>query len=171
MTRLQRRLRAAKLDLPAPPQPGGAYESVAVRGDVAYVAIQFPILDGEHLHRGRLGAEVTAEEGYAAVRLCTLNVLAQLAEKLGDRELLGFNHLDLSYVAAPGWDDAPRVADAAGELLREVLGEAGRHTRSLRGVAHLPRDFCVGLAATATLLPPPALRPKRPGIFTRRTRR
>ena len=114
---------------------------------------------------------MSTEEGRAAMRLCALNALAQLAEKLGDRDLLGINHLDVSYVAAPGWDEAPYVADPASELLREVLGEAGRHARALRGVAHLPRDFCVGLSATATLLPVPPLRPKRPGIFTRRTRR
>lgn len=171
MKSLERRLRALGLTLPRASTPGGAYESLIVRGDVAYVAIQFPIRDGEYLYRGRLGAEVSSEGGREAMRLCALNVLAQFAAKLEGRRLLGLNRLDAYYVATDDWDEAARVVDAASELFREVLGEAGAHTRAIFGVAHLPRDFCVGLTASATLHPEPRLRAKRPGIFTRRTRR
>ena len=172
MRNVRRRLAARGFALPSASAPGGAYDSLVVRGDRARVAIQFPIRDGDFLYRGRLGADLTTADGRAAMELCALNVLAQLDAKLAGRQLLGLDHLDAYYVAAPGWDEAPRVLDAASGLLRDVLGgEAGRHTRALAGVAHLPRDFCVGLVASATLAPARERARRRPGVFGRRTRR
>jgi hypothetical protein len=146
-----KRLSDLGLTLPAPPAPGGSYDPVVIRGTIAYMAIQFPITDKAFLYRGVLGKELTTDDGKKAAAICALNVLSQLQRHVGFDRLEGFNHIELLYRGAETWDDAPIVADGASSLLRAVLGDAGRHTRSLAGVQHLPRDFSVGLVASVTL--------------------
>ena len=139
------------LRLPAVSTPGGSYDSVNVRGSIAYVAIQFPIFDGDYRYRGRLGAAVSTEAGRSAMQLCALNVLAQIDVKVGFEQVLGLNHIDGYYQAAPEWDDAPLVVDGASDLFVSVLEDRGRHTRAIFGVERLPRNFSVGLTASFTL--------------------
>lgn len=69
--------------LPDVSTPGGSYRSVNVRDNIAYIAIQFPILNGEYLYQGRLGNNRTTEEGYKAMELCALNVLAHMQKAVG----------------------------------------------------------------------------------------
>ena len=147
------RLTQLGLSLPEPSAPGGSYVSVNVRGHIAYVAIQFPIRNGEYLYQGRLGKEVSTADGYQAAQLCTLNALAQLNKHVGFDRLVGINHFDAYFQAAPDWDDSPQVVDGASDLLTQVLGERGQHSRAIFGVERLPRDFCVGLTLSGTVLP------------------
>lgn len=150
---LHQKLQALGLELPEPVSPGGNYVSVNVRGQLAFVAIQFPILRGEHLFKGRLGAEFTTAQGHDAFRLCALNVLSQLDHKVGLHRLLGMNHMDAHYRSASGWDEAPKAVNGASDLFVDVLGEKGVHTRALFGVQELPRQFAVGITTSFTLLP------------------
>jgi len=71
------------LKLPGISTPGGSYVSVNIRENIAYIAIQFPILNDDYLYQGRLGQEMTTEDGYKAMELCALNVLAQIETKIG----------------------------------------------------------------------------------------
>ena len=139
------------LELPAATTPGGTYVSVNVRGNIAYIAIQFPILNGQFLYQGKLGAEISSDEGYKAAQLCALNVLSQVHHKIGFDKIEGLNHIDAQYLAAPGWDEAPKVVNGASDLFVNVLGEKGKHSRAIFGAHHLPRNFCVGITATFTL--------------------
>jgi len=148
---LHARLQALGHSLPAASTPGGNYVSVNVRGNTAFVAIQFPIRNGEFLYQGTLGDTLSTADGRAAMQLCALNVLAQIEAKVGFERVEGLDHIEAMYRAAPGWDDAPKVVDGASELFAEVLGEKGRHSRSIFGVADLPRGFCVGLTCRFTL--------------------
>ena len=145
--------RLAELDLllPEVSNPGGNYLSVNLRGRIAYVAIQFPIINGEYQFQGRLGEDLTTQDGYRAMQLCALNVLAQVHEKVGFARVEGFNHLDAYYRAAPDWDESPEVVDGASDLLMRVLADRGVHTRAIFGVADLPRHFSVGLTCSLTL--------------------
>lgn len=145
-------LNSLGLELPEVSTPGGSYQSVNVRGAVAYVAIQFPILNGEFRYQGILGKDLTTEDGRLAMQLCALNVLAQIEAKIGMHNLEGLNHLEVHYVAQAPWDDAPLVVDAASELMLGALGEKGVHSRTIVGVQHLPRQFCVGLTTSFNLL-------------------
>ncbi|UTW62249.1 RidA family protein [bacterium SCSIO 12741] len=144
-------LEALNLQLPEPSNPGGNYTSVNIRGNVAWIAIQFPILNGEFRYQGRLGKEINTEQGTLAMQLCALNVLSQVHAKIGFDRMAGLNHLEACYQGTDEWDDAPLVFNGASDLMVEVLGEKGMHSRSLFGVAHLPRNFCVGLTAHFTL--------------------
>lgn len=148
------RLRELGLELPSPSTPGGSYKSVQVRGPVAYVAVQFPILNGEFLYRGRLGGDLNTDNGYRALQLCALNVMSQVNDKIGFDRILGLNHLDIMYCAEPEWPDAPKAANGASDLFVNVLGDRGHHTRSIYGVHLLPANFSVGLTSSFTLVNP-----------------
>lgn len=139
------------LELPEVSTPGGSYVSVNIRGNTAYIAIQFPIKSEAYLYQGRLGNEISTEEGTKAMELCALNVLAQINDKVGFDRIVGLNHLDAYFQSTENWDDGPIVVDGASDLFLEVLGEKGRHSRAIFGVEKLPRNFSVGLTASFTL--------------------
>ncbi len=138
--------------LPNASRPGGNYLSVNIRENIAYVAIQFPILNGEYLHQGRLGNEVSTEEGYKAMELCALNVLAQMDNKVGFDKIIGLNHIDAYFQSGDQWDESPEVVNGASDLFVKILEEKGHHSRSIFGVDKLPRNFCVGLTALFTVV-------------------
>jgi enamine deaminase RidA (YjgF/YER057c/UK114 family) len=140
------------LVLPKPPQPGGSYEAVNVVGDIIYVAIQLPKLNDEFLFQGRLGKEISTEDGYKAAQLCALNVLSQINTHIGFNRLLAINHFDAYYQAFGDWEEAPKVIDGASHVFLNILGEKGKHTRAIFGVERLPRNMCVGITATFTLV-------------------
>lgn len=138
--------------LPEVSTPGGNYVSVNVRKDIAYVAIQFPILNEKYLYQGRLGVDFSTEDGYKAMQICALNVIAQINAKVGFDKVVGLNHIDAYFQAGGDWDDAPKVVNGASDLLVKVLNEKGTHSRSIFGVDKLPRNFSVGMTASFTLL-------------------
>jgi enamine deaminase RidA (YjgF/YER057c/UK114 family) len=139
------------LELPNVSTPGGNYVSVNIRENIAYVAIQFPIRNEEYLHQGRLGKEITTEQGYKAMELCTLNVLSQMDKKVGFDKIIGLNHIDAYFQSGDDWDESPKVVNGASDLFVKVLEEKGRHSRSIFGVEKLPRNFSVGLTASFTI--------------------
>ncbi len=140
------------LSLPEVSTPGGNYHSVNIRGKIAYVAIQFPILNEEFLFQGRLGDKLNTADGYKAAELCALNTVAQISAKVGIEHVLGLNHFDLYFQAANNWDESPKVANGASDLFTNLLGELGQHSRAIIGVESLPRNFSVGLVSSFTLL-------------------
>ncbi len=137
--------------LPAVSTPGGNYLSVNIRENIAYVAIQFPIRNEEYLYQGRLGDEISREQGYKAMELCALNVLAQLDKKVGFERVVGLNHIDAYFQSGENWDEAPKVVNGASDLFVKILETRGEHSRAIIGVHKLPRNFCVGLTATFTI--------------------
>lgn len=139
------------LELPDTSTPGGSYVSVNVRENIAYVAIQFPILNEKYLYQGRLGNEISTEQGYKAMELCALNVLAQIEKKVGFDKIVGLNHIDAYFQAGEHWDDSPEVVNGASDLFVKVLEKKGEHSRAIFGVERLPRNFSVGLTATFTI--------------------
>jgi enamine deaminase RidA (YjgF/YER057c/UK114 family) len=139
------------LHLPNATTPGGSYVSVNIRENIAYIAIQFPIMDGEFLYLGRLGEKISTADGYQAMQLCALNVLSQIHHKIGFERIIGLNHLDAYYQATDDWDEAPKVVNGASDLFAKVLEDKGIHSRAIFGVHKLPRNFCVGLTATFTV--------------------
>lgn len=139
------------LELPEVSTPGGNYVSLNVRGNIAFLAIQLPILNGKDLYQGRLGNEITTDEGYKAMELCALNVLAQVDKKIGFDKVVGLNHIDAYYQSGTDWDDSPIVVNGASDLFVKVLEEKGKHSRAIFGVENLPRNFSVGLTASFTL--------------------
>ncbi len=138
------RLASMGLTLPQPPNPVATYLPVVVVDGLAYVSGQGPTRNGEPVVRGKVGAEVSLEEGYEAARLCALNALAALEDALGSLERIERFVKLLGFVAsAPGFGEQPRVINGASDLLVEIFGEAGRHARSALGTSQLPFDIPV----------------------------
>lgn len=148
---LIRNLSKLNLSLPEISFPGGNYQSVNVRQNIVYVAIQFPIKNGKYLFIGSLGDEITTQQGCKALELCTLNVLSQIHNKIGFENVIGLNHIDICYRAINNWDESPIIANRASELFIKALGEKGNHSRSIYGIDKLPSNFCVGLTSSFTL--------------------
>lgn len=149
---IKNKVKKLGLVLPKVSTPGGNYVSVNIRKNIAYVAIQFPIQDNEYLYQGRLGNEISTENGYKAMEICALNVIAQVEEKVGFENILGLNHFDAYFQADENWDDSPKIVDGASNVFVNVLNEKGIHSRAIFGVHSLPRNFSVGVTATFTLI-------------------
>ncbi|NQX91929.1 MAG: RidA family protein [Flavobacteriales bacterium] len=148
---LKNKLQELGLNLPSPSTPGGNYVSVNVRGNIAFVAIQFPILDSKYLYQGRLGDDISTDDGYKAMEICALNVISQINKNLGFDKVEGLNHIDAYFQSNETWDDSPLIVNGASDLFVRVLEEKGTHSRAIFGVHKLPRNFSVGLTASFTI--------------------
>ena len=147
----KKKLEELGLKLPNVSTPGGSYVSVNIRENIAYIAIQFPILNEEFKYQGRLGNEISTKDGIKAMELCALNVLAQVDKKIGLDKIVGLNHIDAYFQSGTNWDDSPIVVNGASDLFVKVLEEKGEHSRAIFGVEKLPRNFSVGLTTSFTI--------------------
>lgn len=135
------RLRELGLELPAVPEPAGAYVSATRTANLIFTAGQLPFENGELRITGKVGDAVSADEAYEAARLCALNGLAAAAAEAGGLNGIGRVVKVTGFVAsAPGFNAQPRVVNGASDLIGELFGEAGLHARSAVGVAELPLD-------------------------------
>ena len=149
---IEERLRELGIELPPPPSAVASYVPVRVSGSLAFVAGQVPLVEGEMLHPGKLGAEVSLEQGAEAARRCALQVLAALREALGSLDRVrGIVQVSVFVASAAGFTDESKVANGASDLLVEVFGDAGRHARAAVGVAELPLGASVEIALLAEI--------------------
>ena len=115
-----------------------------------YIAGQVPVQDGKRL-TGRCPDEVSVEDAQRAARVCALNLLAQMEAAAGLANVEQVAQLTGFVLSTPEFGDQPKVLNAASELLVEVLGDAGRHTRAAVGVSSLPFSVTVEIAAVAVV--------------------
>jgi enamine deaminase RidA (YjgF/YER057c/UK114 family) len=115
-----------------------------------YVAGQVSIADGKRL-TGRCPDEVSVEEAHARARICALNVLAQIEAAAGLENVEQVTQLFGFVLSAEGFGDQPKVLNGASDLLVDVFGEAGRHTRLALGTNALPFSVTVEIAAVAVV--------------------
>jgi len=148
----EQRLKELGLTLPNPPKPVGNYQSWILSGNLLYISGQVPIENGAPRYIGRVGAELSEVDGYAAAQLAALNVLVQIQAAL--RSLVRLEHLvrvEGHVASAPGWNNAPMVLDGASDLFSSVLGERGRHTRTAFTPAQLPLNLAIELVVVAAV--------------------
>jgi enamine deaminase RidA (YjgF/YER057c/UK114 family) len=136
---IEQRLAALNIVLPAAPTPAANYLPWTITGNQLWIAGQAPIRDGKYAYVGRVGEAVTPQQAQAAARLCGINVLAQVkAACKGDWGQLVKGVRVCGYIAAaPDFFEFPKVLDGCSDLLVEVLGEAGKHVRTVMGVSGL----------------------------------
>lgn len=135
------------LTLPQPAAPVAAYVPVVIAGGMAYVSGQVSMKDGQ-LIRGRLGENMTPEEGLAAAQACGLMIVAQLKAALGDlARIERIVKLGAFVNSTADFVDQPKIANGASELMVALFGEAGRHARSAVGVPVLPLGVAVEIDA------------------------
>lgn len=128
------------LELPGVAAPAGAYIPALRTGSYVYTSGQLPFIGGELSVSGKVGAEVSLEQGKEAAKWCALNALAAVHDLVGLDEVVRIVKVVGFVASAPGFNDQPLVINGASELLGEVFGEAGVHARSAVGVFELPRN-------------------------------
>jgi enamine deaminase RidA (YjgF/YER057c/UK114 family) len=141
---IEARLKELELILPRPPQPVAAYVPAVQVGELLFLSGTTCYKDGEFLFTGRVGAELTIEQGYAAAQQTALNLLSVIKATLGNldqvRRVVKLN----GYVnSAPDFDRQPEVINGASELLEELYGGRGKHARTAIGVSDLPAHIPV----------------------------
>lgn len=140
------------LELVIPAAPMGAYVPVVVHGDTAYVSGHPPMRDGEILYRGRVGEQLSVDDGYEAARLCALNCLGALKAEIGELSRVERILKVLAFVqCGPDFGDQPRVVNGASDLLAAVFGPDGRHARAAVGAPALPAGIAVEVEMVVAL--------------------
>lgn len=144
---IDERLAALGLVLPQAAAPVAAYVPVVIGGGLAHVSGQLPFIDGK-LVTGRLGEDVSQEQGTAAAQACGLMILAQLKAALGSLSRVERVVKLGGFVNSTGdFTDQPKVVNGASELMVAVFGDAGKHARSAVGVPVLPLGAAVEVDA------------------------
>ncbi len=140
----EQRINELGLELPAPPAAMATYRTAVLSGKMLFIAGQGPVKNGKVTMTGRLGENVSKEEGYEAARLSCLNALAIMRKELGSLDRVKQVVKATVYVASKdGYGDQPSVANGATELLREIFGERGLPARAAVGVNALPFNIPV----------------------------
>jgi enamine deaminase RidA (YjgF/YER057c/UK114 family) len=144
------RLQEHGLELPAAPAPAAAYEPWAQAGELVFTAGQLPVVDGALPRTGKLGAELTTEEGAELAETAALNVLAVAAAAFESLDAVRVVKLTVFVASDPTFTEQHLVANGASDLLAAVLEDAGVHARSAVGVPVLPLDSPVEVEAVLT---------------------
>lgn len=134
------RLTELGIELPDVVAPLAAYVPAVRTGNLVYTSGQLPMTAGELPHTGKLGAQVSPEQGHALARICALNALAAVDVLVGLDAVARVVKVVGFVASAPNFNGQPAVVNGASELLGEVFGDAGKHARSAVGVSELPLD-------------------------------
>lgn len=144
----EERLTALGLRLPSTRPPRASYLPVARVGEVLFVAGHVALRDDGRILTGKVGRDLTVEEGYEAARRAALALLASLKAELGELDRIRRIARLLCMVnCVDDFVDHPRVANGASDLLIAVFGDAGKHARAAVGMASLPGGACVEIEA------------------------
>jgi enamine deaminase RidA (YjgF/YER057c/UK114 family) len=151
MGTISTRLQTLDIVLPKPYPPVANYLSCVREGELLHVGGHGPI-DGEQIVIGKVGGDLTIEQGRDAARMTALSILATMQEELGDldrvrRIVKVFGMVNV----APGFNNTPSVIDGCSDLLVDVFGDVGKHTRSAVGLAELPFGIAVEIELIAAV--------------------
>lgn len=138
---IDEKLKEMNIVLPKVPRPVATYIPAVRTGNLLFLSGMLPFKNGEMVYIGKVGARIKEEVGYEAARLATLNALAVINEELGSLDHIKRIVRLTGYVAsAAGFSRQPAVINGASDILVQIFGEAGRHTRVSVGVSELPMD-------------------------------
>ena len=148
------RLKELGLVLPALAKPVANYVPYRIVGNVLYLSGQGPRDENGNMLAGKLGAEISIEEGYRRARLVGLGLLAAMRDALGSLDRVDYIVKLLGMVnATPDFNDPPKVINGCSDLFVDVFGEAGRHARSAVGHVTLPSQISVEIEAIVAIKP------------------
>jgi enamine deaminase RidA (YjgF/YER057c/UK114 family) len=147
---IDERLGELGIELPPAAAPVASYVPVVVSNGFAFVSGQVAMEEGTPIYQGRLGAEISMEEGIQAARRCALQALAALKEELGSLDgVRRIVKLTVWVASTEAFTNQPRVANGASDLLAEVFGEAGKHARAAVAAPSLPLGVPVEVEVVA----------------------
>ena len=141
---IEEKLALLNISLPIPPKPAGSYIPVVRTGNLVFVSGQIPVKDGKVEFQGKVPTDVTIEVAQQAAKLCIINVLAQLKAELGTLDKISRIVRVSGFVnSAQDFVEQPKIINAASDLLFEIFGEKGKHSRIAVGVSSLPLNSTV----------------------------
>ncbi len=141
---IEEKMRELGFTLPETVKPLAAYIPAIQTGDYVYTSGQVPFANGELKYAGKIGFDLSIEEGQKAAELCALNALSAIKSVIGDlNKIEQIIKVTVFVNSADGFTDQPKVANGASELLGNIFGDAGRHVRSAVGVNELPVNSAV----------------------------
>ncbi|MDA1189695.1 MAG: RidA family protein [Chloroflexi bacterium] len=145
MGAIEDKLKKMGITLPKTPSPVANYVPFVKTGNLVYLSGVGPAADAKGvIPKGKLGKDLTVEQGYEAARLVGLNVISRMKDAVGDLDKVKRVVKLLSMVnSAPDFLDHPKVANGCSDLLVEVFGDKGRHARSAVGMGALPNNIPV----------------------------
>jgi enamine deaminase RidA (YjgF/YER057c/UK114 family) len=145
MSKIDAHLQSLGIVLPSPPVPVASYMPYVISGKLVSISGQIPIGPDGPVYIGKLGHNISLEDGQAAARLCALNILAQLKAACGGDldKVRRCVRLGVFVNADPEFNRHPEVANGASDLMVAALGDAGKHSRAAVGASSLPRGVSV----------------------------
>jgi enamine deaminase RidA (YjgF/YER057c/UK114 family) len=145
MSKIESRLKELGIALPSPNAPVANYVPYVVSGQLVFISGQVTLAPDGLKYVGKLGAEISLEDGKAAARLCAVNLLAQLKAACGGdlERVRRCVRLGVFVNATPDFTQHPEVGNGASDLIVAVLGDGGRHSRAATGAGSLPRGVAV----------------------------
>jgi enamine deaminase RidA (YjgF/YER057c/UK114 family) len=147
------RLQSLGIRLPPVFPPAANYLGCVIDGGLVHVGGHGPIA-GSEVVRGKVGGDLTLDDGRRAARMTALSILATLQAELGDLDRIERIVKVFGMVnVAQGFDQTPAVIDGCSDVLVEIFGESGRHTRSAVGLAELPFGIAVEIELIARIRP------------------
>jgi enamine deaminase RidA (YjgF/YER057c/UK114 family) len=147
--KIDARLKDLNIALPAPPAPVASYVPYVVTGNMVFISGQVTMAADGLKYIGKVGADISLEDGKAAARLCAINVIAQVKAACGgdlDR-VKRCVKVGVFVNAMPDFTQHPEVANGASDLFQEVFGDAGKHSRAAVGAGSLPRGVAAEVEA------------------------
>ncbi|KAA0135943.1 MULTISPECIES: RidA family protein [Gimesia] len=149
---IEAKIQELNLELPEAPKPGGIYNPVVQVEDMLYISGHGPVKTDGSMHKGRVGEEITEEQGVEAARAVGLTMLATLKQYLGDLNRIDRFVKVLGMVnAAPDFKHHPQVINGFSDLMVQIFGENGRAARSAVGMGSLPGNISVEVEAIVLL--------------------
>jgi enamine deaminase RidA (YjgF/YER057c/UK114 family) len=149
---IESRLKSLGVELPPVPAPAANYVPFVISGRQVFVSGQIPVTPEGVKYVGKVGREISIEDGQKAAMICAINILAILKSAAGDLDRIGRIVKLVGFVnGAPDFIEPQKIVNGASDFLVAVLGEKGRHARSAIGVGTLPFGVAVVVEAIAEL--------------------
>lgn len=146
------RLEEMNIQLPPAPKPLGSYEPWVITGSLLMTSGQFSWLNGELAYLGRMGGELSADASYDACRLAALNAIAQLKSAVGSLDRIArILRVEGTMQVAPSFQDHPVALNGASDLINNVFGERGRHSRMIYTNPEMPLNAPVLIVLMAEI--------------------
>lgn len=149
---IEQKLEELGIKIPEAPKPLAAYIPAAITGNLVYTAGQLPMVDGKLMFEGKVGGDVSIEDGTKAAQICAVNCLSVIKSEIEDLDKIRrIVKVTVFVNSTGGFTQQPEVANGASELLVKIFGEAGKHVRSAVGVNELPINAPVEIEIIAEI--------------------
>lgn len=151
---IENKLKELGIELTESPSIFGAYIPANISGNLLFISGQLPVKDGKLQYNGKLGSDLTVEQGYEAAKLAAVNCFSVIKFKVGDfSNLTGIVKVTGYVASGPGFSKQADVVNGASELFFKVMGDSGAHARVAVGVSELPLNSPVEIEVIAEISP------------------